>query len=108
MKNFFQRFWENFLTKIFFKVSGKKVFKVNKIMYSIHDREDLEKIKKLQSITKTLKNERLKERLGKQDFHYDLKEVFEPVTDNQDKQSKQLHKNIEKCNKKYKRFKQRI
>ena len=27
--------------------------------------------------------ERLKEKLGKQDFHYDMKEVFEPVTENQ-------------------------
>ena len=31
--------------------------------------------------TKSLINaERLKEKLGKQDFHYDMKEVFEPVT----------------------------
>ena len=30
--------------------------------------------------TKSLqRNERLKEKLGKQNFHYDLKEVFEPV-----------------------------
>ena len=27
-----------------------------------------------------MKAERLKEKLGKQDFHYDMEEVFEPVT----------------------------
>ena len=30
-----------------------------------------------------MKAERLKEKLGKQDFHYDMEEVFEPVTENQ-------------------------
>ena len=56
-------------------------------MYSIHNRDDLEKLKKLQE-TKSLKAERLKEKLGKQDFHYDMEEVFEPVTENQKKMSK--------------------
>ena len=32
-----------------------------------------------------MKAESLKEELGKQDFHYDLEEVFEPVTENQKK-----------------------
>ena len=30
-----------------------------------------------------MKAERLKEKLGKQDFHYDMEKVFEPVTENQ-------------------------
>ena len=54
-------------------------------MYSIHNRDDLEKLKKLQETKSSLKAERLKEELGKQDFHYDLEEVFEPVTENQKK-----------------------
>ena len=49
-------------------------------MYSIHNRDDLEKFKKLQETKSSLKAERLKEKLGKQDFHYDMEEVFEPVT----------------------------
>ena len=49
-------------------------------MYSIHNRDDLEKLKKLQETKSSLKAERLKEKLGKQDFHYDMEEVFEPVT----------------------------
>ena len=52
-------------------------------MYSIHNRDDLEKLKKLQETKSSLKAERLKEKLGKQDFHYDMEEVFEPVTENQ-------------------------
>ena len=35
----------------------------------------------------SLKAESLKEKLGKQDFHYDMEEVFEPVTEKQ-KQNK--------------------
>ena len=54
-------------------------------MYSIHNRDDLEKLKKLQETKFSLKAERLKEKLGKQDFHYDMEEVFEPVTENQKK-----------------------
>ena len=52
-------------------------------MYSIHTRDDLEKLKKLQETNSSLKAERLKAKLGKQDFHYDLEEVFEPVTTKQ-------------------------
>ena len=59
-------------------------------MYSIHNRDDLEKLKKFQETKSSLKAERLKEKLGKQDFHYDMEEVFEPVTENQKKsQTKQ-------------------
>ena len=49
-------------------------------MYSIHNRDDLEKLKKLQASKSLIKAERLKQLLGKQDFHYDMEEVFEPVT----------------------------
>ena len=49
-------------------------------MYSIHNRDDLEKLKKLQEKKSFLRKERLKEKLGKQDFHYDMEEVFEHVT----------------------------
>ena len=52
-------------------------------MYSIHTRDDLEKLKNLQETKYLLRKERLKEKLGKQDFHYDMEEVFEPVTENQ-------------------------
>ena len=70
-------------------------------MYSIHNRDDLEKLKKLQKTKSSLHKERLKEKLGKQDFHYDMEEVFEPVTENQ-KQNKLNNKNFLKS--KYKRY----
>ena len=65
-------------------------------MYSIHNRDDLEKIKKLQETNSSLKAERLKEKLGKQDFHYDMEEVFEPVTENQKKSQNQTKLESEK------------
>ena len=37
----------------------------------------------MQETKSSLKAERLKEKLGKQDFHYDMEEVFESVTENQ-------------------------
>ena len=42
-----------------------------------------------------LKAERLKEKLGKQDFHYDMEEVFEPVTEKQSKQQELSEKQIQ-------------
>ena len=52
-------------------------------MYSIHNRDDLEKLKTLQATKSLLRKERIKEKQGKQDFHYDMEEVFEPVTTKQ-------------------------
>ena len=40
-------------------------------------------LKKLQETKSLLRKERIKEKLGKQDFHYDMEEVFEPVTTKQ-------------------------
>ena len=42
-------------------------------MYSIHNRDDLENLNNLQETKSLLHKERLKEKLGKQDFHYDMK-----------------------------------
>ena len=39
--------------------------------------------KNLQQTKSLLHKKRLKEKLGKQDIHYDMEEVFEPVTENQ-------------------------
>ena len=40
-------------------------------------------IKKIQETKSLLHEGRIKEKLGKQDFHYDMEEGFEPVTENQ-------------------------
>ena len=42
----------------------------------------------MQETKSLLHKERLKEKLGKQDFHYDMEEVFEPVTFKQQEFSK--------------------
>ena len=39
----------------------------------------MERLKKLQETKSLLRQERLKEKLGKQNFHYDMEEVFEPL-----------------------------
>ena len=64
-------------------------------MYSIYNRDDLEKLKKLQETKSLLHKERIKEKLGKQDFHYDMEEVFEPVTENQTKHQELSEKQIQ-------------
>ena len=65
-------------------------------MYSIHNRDDLEKLKNLQESKSLLKAERLKQLLGKQDFHYDMEDVFEPVAENQKKSQNQTKLEAEK------------
>ena len=49
-------------------------------MYSSHNRDDFEKLENLQETKSLLHKERIKVKLGKQDFHYDMEEDFEPVT----------------------------
>ena len=65
-------------------------------MYSIHTRDDLEKLKKLQETKSLVRKERLKEKLGKQNFHYDLEEVFEPVTAKQVESNEKQLQTIDK------------
>ena len=65
------------------------------MQFTIHNRDDLEKLNKLKETKLLLKQERLKEKLGKQDFHYDMEEVFEPVTNNQKKELKAINEAAE-------------
>ena len=65
-------------------------------MYSIDNRDDLEKFKKLQESKSLLKAGRLKEKLGYQDLHYDMEEIFEPVTENQKQSQNQTKLEPEK------------
>ena len=50
------------------------------MLYSIKDREDLENLEELVSLQNQVKVVRLQDKLGKQNFHEDMKKVFEPVT----------------------------
>ena len=50
------------------------------MLFPIKDREDLEKLNELVSLQDQVKVVRLQDKLGKQNFHEDIKKVFEPVT----------------------------
>ena len=63
-------------------------------MFPIKDREDLEKLNELVSLEQQVKVVRLQDNLGKQNFHEDLKKVFEPVTESLEKTSENITKTI--------------
>ena len=48
--------------------------------YSIKDREDLENLEELVSLESEVKAVILQDKLSKQNFHEDMKKLFEPVT----------------------------
>ena len=50
------------------------------MLYSIKDREDLEKLNELVSLQDEVKDVRLQDKLGKQNYHEDMKKLFELVT----------------------------
>ena len=45
-------------------------------MYSFHNRDNLEKLKNLQGTKSLPHKQRLKEKLGKQDMHYDMEKFL--------------------------------
>ena len=64
------------------------------MLYSIKDREALEKLNELVSLQHQVKFVRLQDKLGKQNVHEDLKEVFEPVTKTLEKTSQDITKTM--------------
>ena len=64
------------------------------MLYSIKDREDLENLEELVSLENQVKAVRLQDKLGKQNFHKDMKIVFEPVTKSLEKTSQDITKTI--------------
>ena len=64
------------------------------MLYSIKDREDLENLEELVSLENQVKVVRLQDKLGKQNFHGDMKKVFEPVTKSLENTSESLTKAI--------------
>ena len=51
------------------------------MLYSIKDEEDLQNLNQLVSLESQVKSVRLQDKLGKQNFHEDMKNAFEPVSD---------------------------
>ena len=64
------------------------------MLYSIKDREDLENLEELVSIQNRIKVVRLQDKLGKQNFHEDMKIVFETVTKSLENTSQDITKAI--------------
>ena len=64
------------------------------MLYSIKDREDLENSKELVSLQDQVKVVRLQDKLGEQNFHEDMKKVFEPVTTSLENTSENITKTI--------------
>ena len=69
------------------------------MLYSIKDREDLENLEELVSIQDQVKVVRLQDKLGKQNFHEDMKKVFKPVTKSLENTSENLTKAITESSK---------
>ena len=51
------------------------------MLYAIKNNDDLENINELVSLENQVKVDRLQDKLGKQNFHEDMKKIFEPVTE---------------------------
>ena len=64
------------------------------MLYSIKDREDLENLNELVSLQNQVKVVKLQDKLGEQNFHEDLKKVFEPVTKSLENTSENITKAI--------------
>ena len=64
------------------------------MLYSIKNREDLENLNKLVSLQDQVKVVKLQDKLGEQNFHEDIKKVFEPVTKSLENTSENLTKAI--------------
>ena len=64
------------------------------MLYSIKDREDLENLNELASLQDQIKAVRLQDKLRKQNFHEDMKKVFEPVTKSFENSSQYITKTI--------------
>ena len=69
------------------------------MLYSIKDREDLENLNELVMLQNQVKTVRLQDKLGRQNFHEDIKKVFEPVTKSLENTSENLTKAITESSK---------
>ena len=69
------------------------------MMFPIKNREGLEKLNELVSLQNEVKVVRLQNKLGEQNFHEDMKKVFEPVTKSLERTSENLTKAITESSK---------
>ena len=64
------------------------------MLYSIKDREDLQSLNDLFWLQNQVKVVRMQDKLGEQNFHEDMKKVFEPVNKSLENTSQDITKTI--------------
>ena len=64
------------------------------MLYSIKDRKDLDFLNELASLQDQVKVVQLQDKLGKQNFHEDMKKVFEPITKSFENTSEKITKTL--------------
>ena len=64
------------------------------MLYANKNVDDLENLNKLVSLKSQVKAVRLQDKLGKQNFHKDMKKVFEPITKTLEKTSQIIKKTM--------------
>ena len=64
------------------------------MLYAIKNNDDLENLNELVSLENQVNVVRLQDELGKQNFHEDMKKVFEPVTKSLENTSQDITKTI--------------
>ena len=68
------------------------------MLYSIKNRKDLEHLEELASLQNQVEEVQLQDKLGKQNFHENIKQVFEPVTYTIKKTSEKITKTLTETN----------
>ena len=64
------------------------------MMFPVRNVEDLQNLNEAVSLQNKVKVVRLQDKLGKQNFHENMEEVFEPLTDTLKKTSENITKTI--------------
>ena len=64
------------------------------MLYAIKNNDNLENLNELVSLENHVNIVRLQDKLGKQNFHEDMKKVFEPVTKSLENTSQDITKTI--------------
>ena len=64
------------------------------MLYSIQKREDLENINNLVSLNNHVNDLRLQNKLGKQNFHENIKKLYQPLNDTNKNTSRDISKTI--------------
>ena len=69
------------------------------MLYPIKNVEDLEKLEELASLQNQVNEVRLQDKLGKQNYHYEIKKLQEPTTDAIKNASKNIAKTLTETSK---------